>query len=201
MKCPYCGCAVEVFLPAEPGIGVPMAKCRHCGHWIDRPFTDGMSSASPVCSVVIPAPEAGSVPDPDQFKKHRSSRTDIEKYFLHGLSFSIIMIGITVGWVLILAFLIAVGSFIGLIAGLALLVYIIGWLNVELTKYFWHYDAGSEWMGLIWHGTFLLLALLAVSIPQLVLSSIIPGFITAIVLFVAYCFVDGFVARSVARVL
>jgi hypothetical protein len=56
-------------------------------------------------------------------------------------------------------------------------------------------------MGLIGHGVFLSIALLLVSIPQLILSLTVPGPITAIVLFIAYCFVDGYVAKSVAQIL
>jgi hypothetical protein len=133
-----------------------------------------------------------------QFQKKAMDLEDVKKYFLHGLVFSILMFAIIIGWIFVLAFLIVIGSIIGLILGLVMLVFLIGWLNVKLTRIFWHFEAGSEWTELMLHGVALLLALLMVSIPQLLISWLIPSPITTILLFIVYCFVDGYVAKNLA---
>lgn len=126
---------------------------------------------------------------------------DVKKYFLHGLIFSVLMFVIFFGWIFLLAFLILLGSIIGLIIGLAVLVYVIGWLNVKLLKYFWNFEAGSKWTELLFHGFILLMALLLVGIPQFLLVWQVPSPVTSVVLFVVYCFVDGYVARNLAEAL
>lgn len=126
---------------------------------------------------------------------------DVKNYFLHGLVFSSLMIAIVIGWAFILAFLMAIGSIIGLILGFVFLVFLVGWLNVKLTKFFWHFDAGSEWTELLFHGFVLLMALLLVGIPRLLVSQLLPDSITSIVLFIVYCFVDGYLAKNLAMAL
>jgi hypothetical protein len=111
----------------------------------------------------------------------------------------VLMIGVIVGWVFVLAFLLAIGSVIGLIVGIIILINVMGWLDVTLTRYFWHIRVDSGWTALLAHGFVLFIALLLVSIPQLIVSALIPSVITSIVLFIVYCFVDGFVAKNVAE--
>ncbi len=126
---------------------------------------------------------------------------DVKNYFLHGLVFSSLMMVIVIGWAFILAFLMAIGSIIGLILGFVFLVFLVGWLNVKLTKFFWHFDAGSERTELLFHGFVLLMALLLVGIPRLLVSQLLPDSITSIVLFIVYCFVDGYLAKNLAMAL
>jgi hypothetical protein len=74
-----------------------------------------------------------------------------------------------------------------------------GWLNVNLTRIFWHIPVDSGWAALLAHGFVLFIALLLVSIPQLIVAALIPSVITSIALFFVYCFVDGFVAKNMAE--
>jgi hypothetical protein len=54
LKCPYYGGDVQVFLPMEPGMGVPVAKCKHCGKWIERPDTVYITSPTPIEPTATP---------------------------------------------------------------------------------------------------------------------------------------------------
>jgi hypothetical protein len=119
------------------------------------------------------------------------------KYFLHGLAFSLLMFAIVLGWGFTLFFLVMIGSIIGLIIGFVLLAYLTGWLNALLLKGIWGINDGGGWKGLTANGFILLMLLLVVSIPQLILTWLFPGVVTSIVLFVPYCFVDGYVARKI----
>lgn len=153
----------------------------------------------PAYSEPVPTPSGEQVHNPYKVHREEASGGDLGKYFLHGLAFSVLMFGVVIGWVFVLAFLLIIGSVIGLIVGIVILIYIMGWLNVSLTRYFWHIRVDSEWKALLAHGFVLFIALLLVSIPQLIVSALIPSVVTSIILFFVYCFVDGFVAKNVAE--
>jgi|YelNatPaOPRAMG01_1025707.scaffolds.fasta_scaffold03275_14 hypothetical protein len=122
----------------------------------------------------------------------------IPKYFLHGILFSILFLGLAFFWALILAALVAIGLFIGLIIGLLVLFLIIGGLNVALTDFVWQIPIKSDWKSLLAHGFVLFMALLVVSVPSIIIRLAIPSIVTTIVLFIVYCFIDGFVAKNIA---
>ncbi len=197
MKCPYCGNEIDTSQPGSSKDGSTI-KCRFCGSWI--PTGHSGNEGSPPAPEMVQHPTSVE-PVSEQYKIHSKSMTfeDVKKYFLHGLVFSLVMFGIVIGWVLVLVFLVAVGSVIGLIIGVLALVYVIGWLNVNLSSYFWHIRSDSKWTALLAHGFLLLVALIVVSIPQLLLTTVVPGILTSILMFVIYCFVDGFVAKNVAE--
>ena len=147
----------------------------------------------------VPTPPTEAVSYQYKINREKMSWVGVKKYILHGFVFSLLMFAILIGWIFILGFLVVIGSVIGLIIGVVALVYVIGWLNVNLTRYFWHIEADSKWTALIAHGFVLLLALLLVSIPQLLVSMLIPSLITTILMFIIYCFVDGYVAKNLAE--
>ncbi|MGB9713769.1 MAG: hypothetical protein ACPLZC_02180 [Candidatus Bathyarchaeales archaeon] len=94
--------------------------------------------------------------------------------------------------------LVVVGSIIGLLIGLFVLFLLIGGLNAVLTDFIWGIPIESNWKSLLAHGFVLFIVLLIASIPQLVISLVIPNIITTIVLFMIYCFIDGFIAKNIA---
>ena len=122
----------------------------------------------------------------------------IPKYFLHGILFSILFLVLGIFWALILVVLVAIGFFIGLIIGLLVLFFIIGGLNAALTNFVWHTPIKSDWKSLLAHGFVLFIVLLVVSVPSLIIGFAIPSIVTTIVLFIVYCFIDGFVAKNIA---
>jgi hypothetical protein len=129
-------------------------------------------------------------------QREPTNEDKVKKYFVHGLAFSLLMFVMALGWGFALFFLVMVGSIIGLIIGFVLLAYLTGWLNAFLLQSIWGINDGGDWKNLIANGFILLMLLLVVSVPQLVLTWLFPSVITSIVLFVPYCFVDGYVARK-----
>ena len=121
------------------------------------------------------------------------------KYFLHGISFSVLLLVLAFAWAFILGILVILGSFIGLIIGFVVLFFLIGGLNTFLTGVIWSITAETRWTSLLGHGFLLFIALLIVSVPSVILNLAVPSLVTTIVTFVAYAFIDGFVAKKTAE--
>ncbi len=128
----------------------------------------------------------------------RSNWKVLAKYFVHGLAFSVIMIFLVFFWVILLAFLVVVGAFIGLIIGFTVFLFILGGLNSFLTENIWSISTSTGWMSLLGHGFVLFIALIISHIPSIVIDFTVPSLPTTIVLFIAGAFIDGFVAKNVA---
>lgn len=137
---------------------------------------------------------------PNLFNKQRKPifESDLSKYFLHGLAFSLLMLVIVLGWAFLLVLLVRLGSIIGLIIGIVALVYAVGALNVWINNIVWGGDISEDWKKILFHGLFLFIALILVGIPGMVINQLVPGIATNIVIFAVYCFVDGYVARRLA---
>jgi hypothetical protein len=120
------------------------------------------------------------------------------KYFLHGLAFSVIFSLLAFVWAFILVLLAMVGAFIGLIIGVIILFFIIGGLNSFLTDFIWSIPIKTKWTSLLGHGVVLFIALVLVHIPSFVVSLSLHGLATTIVLFLAFSFIDDFVAKYIA---
>lgn len=91
-----------------------------------------------------------------------------------------------------------VGYIIGLVIGVLVLLFIIGWLNAGLTGFIWDVSIGTDWTSLLAHGFVLLFALLVAHIPAIIVNFAVPSLASAAVMFVVNCFIDGFVAKGVA---
>lgn len=90
------------------------------------------------------------------------------------------------------------GSFIGLIIGLGLLILVIGFVNYVITSWLW-FPVKSGFWDLLLHGFVLLIVLLIVNgIFVLAPSLAFPGIATTVVTFIIGSFIDGFVAKKVA---
>jgi hypothetical protein len=124
---------------------------------------------------------------------------ELKKYFLHGLTLSLIMLVVSLGWLFFLFFLIMVGSIVGLLIGLGVFVFVLGWVNKELIRYFWNMNPKTGWKDTLVHGVFLFGALLIAGIPQLIIVRVIPGIVTTVVLFLVYCLIDGYIGRNLAK--
>jgi hypothetical protein len=121
------------------------------------------------------------------------------RYFLHGIAFSVLLLLLEFVWAVALAVLVVIGLFVGLIMGLILLFFIIGGLNVFLTDLIWSISVRSDWKGLLSHGFVLFLVLVIVGIPSYLVAISAPSLVTSIVLFVVYAFIDGYIAKNVAK--
>jgi len=122
------------------------------------------------------------------------------RYFLHGILYSIISLGLVFVLAFVIVGLVVVGLWIGLIIGLVLLFLVIGGINVFLMNVLWNISVESNLLSLFFHGLLLGVAFLLVSIPVLIINMFVPSIATTIVLFIVYCFIDGYVAKNVATV-
>jgi hypothetical protein len=130
-------------------------------------------------------------------EEDRSLRHLLPRYFLHGLLFSLISIILIFVWIFLAVALVFIGSILGLIIGIVLLFFIFGGINTYLMQGIWGISTKSNLLSLFTHGLALFLVLLLVSIPSLIVNLLSPNIAVSVVLFVFYCFVDGYVAKAV----
>lgn len=124
----------------------------------------------------------------------------VTKYFIHGIAYSVIMTVLVFVWVIATVLLVAVGSWIGLIIGFILLFIILGGLNCFLTGTIWSISTKTAWTSLFGHGLTLFIALIIAHIPAFLINLNASNLATTIALFIIYAFVDGFIAKNVAKI-
>ncbi len=128
-------------------------------------------------------------------------KTQLAKYFLHGVTFSILFFVSAIVWGFVFGTLIVLGSFIGLIIGVVLLFLIVGGLNAFLSEAIWNLSIDYGWQNLLSCGFYLTAALILVHIPTVyALIYEPPSIIVSMVLFVIYAFIDGFLAKELAPI-
>ena len=123
----------------------------------------------------------------------------VTKYFIHGIAYSVIMVVLVFVWVFATVLLVAVGWLIGLIIGFILLFIILGGLNCFLSEAIWSISTRTAWTSLLAHGLALFVALIIAHVPAFLIDLTVPSLATTIVLFIVYAFVDGFIAKNVAK--
>jgi hypothetical protein len=119
------------------------------------------------------------------------------KYGLHGLALSIITTGAIIGRAFIFAFLMVLGSFIGLMVGLFLIVLLIGFVNTWVTERVWDMDPQRDRKTLSLHGLFLTVVPFLVSIPSILAYFFFPSLMTGVALFTFYFPVNGYVTNGI----
>lgn len=123
----------------------------------------------------------------------------LAKYFVHGFAFSLLFTLLAILWIFGLLILTALGSLIGLIIGLGLLMLFTGGLNAFLTSLLW-FPVDTSFWSMVVHGIVLFISLLVVNGIALFLPSVVfPGLATTIATFILGSFIDGFVCKQVAR--
>ena len=120
------------------------------------------------------------------------------RYFLHGIAFSLLSTVLLFVWVLLLFFLVMIGWFIGLIIGIIALLLFMGGLNAFLSGAIWSINTRTGLLSLLGHGLVLGLLQAVVHIPAIIVNLTVPNLASTIAVFVAYCFIDGFIAKKVA---
>jgi multiple sugar transport system permease protein len=123
----------------------------------------------------------------------------LPRYFAHGLLFGVINLVLALAWTFLLAGLIIFGAIIGLAAGVLILFLIEGAINSFLMGRIWNLAVRTSWTSLLTHGFVLFIALLIISIPSFIVSFYVPSWPVTAVLFLLYCFIDGYVAKTVGR--
>jgi len=134
----------------------------------------------------------------EQEETQTAWKTRVLRYFGQGFLFSLLFIFLAIVWALLLLALVMIGFIIGLIIGFLILIFLIGALNAGLTGWIWHTSIKMDWKSLLGHGLILFIALIIAHIPAFIVNVAVPSWVTALVLFLVYCFVDGFIARKVA---
>ena len=130
--------------------------------------------------------------------------TLIAKYLLHGIAFSLLIIGLVIVWVFLLVALIIIGSILGLLLGLLVLVMGVGYANSLLSDYFWKIQTQTKWSSLLIHGLMLMIALGLASIPFLILEYLagaltpVVSIAALLVLFAIHSIVNGYIGKAVA---
>ena len=124
---------------------------------------------------------------------------DLVKYFIHGIAFSLLFVLLAVVWAFVLVLLIGLGSFIGLIIGIALLLLIVGVLNAGLGAFLWDIDAGGKgWSGMFFHGLVLFVILLIAELAVSYLpNQVFPGTATFVITFIIRTLLYGIIEKTV----
>jgi hypothetical protein len=122
------------------------------------------------------------------------------RYFLHGIVFSLLFFVLVFFGVFLTFFLVIIGSWLGLMIGIVFILFLMGALNVGLTEIIWGTMVGAGLLRLLAHGVLLLILLVLAGLPSSLVRNISPGLTTTIIMFVIYCFIDGFIAKKVALI-
>ena len=128
------------------------------------------------------------------------------RYFGHGFFFSILGFALAFILVPLLIVLIIIGYVIGLIIGIIIAFFMYGAINSYLMDKIWDTRMNWSWKALLLHGFVLWLALLVTGIPWWIMVyysadqppiAIVP---IVIIFFIIYCFVDGYIGKSIGNI-
>jgi hypothetical protein len=126
-----------------------------------------------------------------------STASLLAKYFAHGFLHSVLLLILELVWAVLFIGLVIFGFLIGFIIGLLVLFLIIGGLNTVLMELVWNIQLESDWKSLLKHGFILFVALLLVNVPSIIIGLARPELVVQVAVFLVYCFIDGYVARSI----
>jgi hypothetical protein len=121
----------------------------------------------------------------------------LAKYLFHGIAFSFLYLLLFIAWSFVLGILIVLGSFIGLIIALGILMLITGGLNIFLTSLLWFPLKTAFWDILV-HGIVLFVVLLILNSIFRIVTIVFPGIAVEVVTLITVSFLNGFVAKKVA---
>lgn len=187
MRCSRCGMEA----------GDASQFCGYCGAALPGP-TFASGPYQPAGAPVPPTPPYYPTPAPYQ-RAPLSDGDRLLRYFLHGLIYTVLGVGLSIILAVMTALLTVCGWIFGLIIALAIIVLAIGGLNSFVNNLVWKEEMDTSLTQMFIHGLFLLLMLVVVSIPQLVLNAVVPSLVLTVVLFIAYLPINGFVAHWVAQ--
>lgn len=141
----------------------------------------------------------------DRYKE--STLRTLEKCFLHGFLFFLLMTVVAFVWMFLLGWLWVVASLFGLGLGLLLFMMGIGWTNHTIAGAIWDIHTSSRWTRLVGHGTVLFLILVLVQIPfsfvgyfleYAASQTYFAYVVVALVALLVVAVVDGEIGRTVA---
>jgi len=134
-----------------------------------------------------------------------SSVRVLAKYFLHGLAFSLLLFIVAMFSMFLLVILTYVGSLLGIILGLAILVILTGFANTFITEKLW-FRMETSWTKYLYQGVLLLILLGIASLPvqylyiQATRLPTVSFLLAGALLFLAESTLYGFIAKRVASI-
>jgi hypothetical protein len=133
-----------------------------------------------------------------------NTRRRIARYFVHGILWSIAFTFVVLVWISIFVGLLFMGYIawwffiLALVVGFPLLFLLIGLVNSAITNIVWGREVNLGLISNLIHGFVLFIALLIAQIPGSLINGFLPNPVTVVAVFILYCFIDGFVAKSLA---
>jgi transcription elongation factor Elf1 len=130
--------------------------------------------------------------------------TRIAKYFLHGVAYSLLVIGFLFVWIFLLVVLLVIGSILGLLLGFLVIIMGVGYVNSFLSGYFWDIQTPTKWSSLLVHGLVLMIAMGLAGTPFIFLEFLVGpltsifSIVAILVLFVIHSIVNGYLGKAVA---
>jgi hypothetical protein len=128
------------------------------------------------------------------------------KYFLHGALFTILSTLLSLVGVFLLVGLVLIGSLLGLVIGIGILLIFYGYANSLITEYLW-FPVQTGWKTYLGHGFILLVAIVFVEVvpitlfsDQILSMSPIDQAVTIVLVNIIFAFIDGVIGKRVARI-
>jgi hypothetical protein len=118
----------------------------------------------------------------------------------HGIGLTILMFLMLIGWVFILALLVAIGSILGLIIGLGVFALALGYINSFLAGTVWEMGTDNGLVSRFFHGVLLFIVLLISEIPILIINYVFQHWLIMVILFLIYVPIHGYIGMRVAEV-
>ena len=175
------------------------AFCPFCGKRLEAGRDEAVRSDGDGMIATMPSGEADA-PKPME----RGGLDRWARYFAHGLLFSLALSLISIMWLsstflLILAFRSQICfGIVVLGAALCVLIIVVACLNTMLAEKIWGLRLEHDRKNLFTHGFVLISFLTIVSFPSMVIMSATTDVAVMMALFLAYCFIDGYVGKWVA---
>jgi hypothetical protein len=129
----------------------------------------------------------------------------VVKLFLHGLGYSILVYLLGMASGLMAFFFAGIGSVVGFLIAIGLLLMILGWSNGGLALSLWGVKCDDSWLILMVHGIMLLLTFIIAGVPAFIMQVMVIPY-TGLMPFLAftvatvsvYAVIYGYLGRRIA---
>ncbi|RDE14229.1 MAG: hypothetical protein C4K49_07840 [Candidatus Thorarchaeota archaeon] len=174
VKCPNCG-ASYIYLPEKIAEG-GFFQCQNCAKWLHAQYMSEQDRF-PVVSLAVEK-EAAAHERRSHPKKDFQIRRDIPTMFLHGLLFSLIMVGLLWIWFYIIEIGTFIGGSVGFYVGFAVscagIVGVVGYTDTILVQLFWDVYCEKSWRSIIGHGVIMSVLVVLGALPAIITWILFP---------------------------
>ncbi|MFW9955137.1 MAG: hypothetical protein ACFFD3_11335 [Candidatus Thorarchaeota archaeon] len=184
IQCPYCNARYVYDSMSE-------VQCQNCGKWVRNAHAeDSITIREPSNEPYLPfrSRTQNSV---------RAIESELARIYVHGIVFSMLSPFIYFAFVPIAATLVWIGSILGLVLSILVLIAMIGGVNIGLSDAIWNIKTRVRLPSVLAHGGILLAIMLPLGLLNILVS--IYGIVaTLLVGILVHPFVYGFIFRTVA---